>query len=113
MTDTPLRAPHGDVPRAEFEAATQRALAWIGDYLEHPERVPVLSRVAAGATRAALPAAPPDTGEPLDRILDDFERTIVPHLAHPLPPSVLPEMRDDAAFVAALSAGESLLRLPS
>jgi L-amino acid N-acyltransferase YncA len=42
-----------------------------------------------------------------------FERTIVPHLANPWPPRVLPDVRDDAAFVAALSAGESLLRLPS
>jgi phosphinothricin acetyltransferase len=42
-----------------------------------------------------------------------FERTIAPHVADPRPPRLLPELRDDAAFVAALSVGESLLRLPS
>jgi aromatic-L-amino-acid decarboxylase len=72
----------GDLPRAEFEEATRRALAWIAEYLEHPERYPVLSRVAPGEIRAALPASPPDQGEPLGRMLDDFERVIVPGITH-------------------------------
>ncbi|HEX7980662.1 MAG TPA: arsinothricin resistance N-acetyltransferase ArsN1 family B [Gemmatimonadaceae bacterium] len=42
-----------------------------------------------------------------------FERAIVPHVANPWPPRLLPEVRNSEAFVAALSAGESLLRLPS
>ena len=42
-----------------------------------------------------------------------FERAIVPHASDPRPPRLLPDLRDDAAFVAALAAGESLLRLPS
>lgn len=42
-----------------------------------------------------------------------FERALSPHAADPRPPRPLPDVRDDAAFVAALSAGESLLRLPS
>jgi L-amino acid N-acyltransferase YncA len=41
-----------------------------------------------------------------------FERTIVPHVDEPRPPRLLPDVRGDAAFVAALSVGESLLRLP-
>jgi aromatic-L-amino-acid decarboxylase len=76
------RAPLGDAPRAEFEAATQRALSWIADYLEHPERFPVLARTAPGEIRDALPSAPPAQGEPLDRMLEDFERTIVPGITH-------------------------------
>ena len=42
-----------------------------------------------------------------------FERTIAPHADDPRPPRLLPDARDDAAFIAALSAGESLLRTPS
>jgi phosphinothricin acetyltransferase len=42
-----------------------------------------------------------------------FERMIMPHIANPWPPRPLPDLRDDEAFIAALSAGESLLRLPS
>jgi aromatic-L-amino-acid decarboxylase len=72
----------GDLPRAEFEEATRRALAWIAEYLEHPERYPVLSRAAPGEIRAALPASPPERGEPLASMLDDFERVIVPGITH-------------------------------
>ena len=35
-----------------------------------------------------------------------FERTIIPHVGDPRPPRLFPDVRDDAAFVAALSAGE-------
>ena len=83
VSDQPFqRPPRGDVPREEFETATRRALEWISDYLEHPERVPVLSRVAPGEIRDALPAAAPEQGEPLGRILDDFERVVVPGVTH-------------------------------
>jgi phosphinothricin acetyltransferase len=34
-----------------------------------------------------------------------FERTILPHVDDPRPPRLLPEVRDDPAFVAVLSAG--------
>ena len=77
----PHRAP-GDLPREAFERAAERVVAWIGDYLAHPERYPVLSRVRPGEVRAALPAAPPARAEPLDRILDDFESVIVPGVTH-------------------------------
>ena len=72
----------GDLPRAEFEEAARRALAWIAEYLEHPERHPVLSRVAPGEIRAALPASPPERGEPLASMLDDFDRVILPGITH-------------------------------
>jgi aromatic-L-amino-acid/L-tryptophan decarboxylase len=81
-TERVARPRTGDLPRAEFEEATRRALEWIGDYLERPERFPVLSRVAPGEVRAALPASPPAEGEPLGRLLDDFERAIVPGITH-------------------------------
>jgi L-amino acid N-acyltransferase YncA len=35
-----------------------------------------------------------------------FERTILPHADEPRPPRLLPDVIDDAAFIAALSAGE-------
>jgi L-amino acid N-acyltransferase YncA len=42
-----------------------------------------------------------------------FERTIGPHVVDPSPPRFLPEVRDDAAFAAALCVGEPLLRFPA
>lgn len=72
----------GDLPTAELREQGQRLLDWIATYLEHPERYPVVSRLAPGDVRRALPDAPPASGESLERILADFERTILPGITH-------------------------------
>ena len=56
--------------------------AWIERYLEKAEEYPVLSRVAPGDIARQLPASPPDAGESLDQILDDFERVLLPGVTH-------------------------------
>ena len=71
-----------DLPLDEFDAAAARVNAWIHAYLAHPERYPVLSPVAPGDVRRALPARAPRAGEPLDTILDDFERVVLPGVTH-------------------------------
>ncbi|MFW5947252.1 MAG: pyridoxal phosphate-dependent decarboxylase family protein, partial [Gemmatimonadota bacterium] len=52
------------------------------DYLAHPEDVDLLPGVRPGDVRDALPAAPPDEPEPFDRILEDYDRLIVPATTH-------------------------------
>src|SRR5690348_14153312 len=76
------RSTHGDLPIDEFERAAARVVEWIARYLEHPERFPVLSRVAPGEVRASLSQSPPQRGESMDAILDDFESRIVPGVTH-------------------------------
>ena len=50
--DTPSTAtttpPLGDIAPDEFRRQARRVLQWIGDYLEDPERFPVVPRVAPG-----------------------------------------------------------------
>lgn len=72
----------GDLPLDELRVRANEVVDWIVQYLGHPERYPVLPPLEQGATRAALPASPPDEGEPLRVILDGFERDIVPRLTH-------------------------------
>lgn len=76
----------GDVDPAEFRAAAHAAVEWIAAYLEgnaDPATAPpVKSRVAPGAIRAALPAAPPAHGEPLDAMLADVQRVLLPGITH-------------------------------
>jgi aromatic-L-amino-acid decarboxylase len=67
---------------AEFRRHGYRLVDWIAEYLANPERYPVLPRVQPGELRDALPDAAPEQGEPLDAILADFERLIVPALTH-------------------------------
>ncbi|MGH9408354.1 MAG: pyridoxal phosphate-dependent decarboxylase family protein [Vicinamibacterales bacterium] len=66
----------------DFRRHAHRVADWIADYLEHPERYPVLSRVSPGDVRASLPSSAPELGEPFEAIFADFERVIVPGLTH-------------------------------
>jgi len=65
-----------------FEDDFARVGRWIAGYLQHPEAYPVLSANAPGAVRAALPAEAPEGPEPFDRVMDDFERVILPGITH-------------------------------
>jgi aromatic-L-amino-acid decarboxylase len=66
----------------EFERTARSAVEWVVRYLESVRDRPVIPEVAPGEVRAALPIAPPERGEPLDRLLQDFERLVVPGITH-------------------------------
>ncbi|MGH9889182.1 MAG: pyridoxal phosphate-dependent decarboxylase family protein, partial [bacterium] len=60
----------------------RQTLDWIAEYLEHPERYPVLSTAKPGDIKALLPASPPAAAESLDTIFRDFESKIIPGITH-------------------------------
>jgi aromatic-L-amino-acid decarboxylase len=66
----------------EFRRAGCRLVEWIAGYLQDCERYPVLARTRPGEIRDALPSSAPETGEPMQVILDDLERILVPGLTH-------------------------------
>ena len=72
----------GDMDPETFRQSALRIVDWIEHYVSAPEQFPVLARVAPGEVTAALPEDAPERGEPLSRILDDFERILVPALTH-------------------------------
>ena len=55
---------------------------WIADYLETNEQLPVMSRCEPGAVAATLPDVPPEEGEDMATILEDFRRDILPGVTH-------------------------------
>lgn len=65
-----------------FEADFERTGNWIAAYLAHPERYPVLAKTPPGWVAAQLPAEAPEVGEPFGRIMEDFERIVVPGITH-------------------------------
>jgi aromatic-L-amino-acid decarboxylase len=92
-----------DVPA--FRRHAHELVDWMADYLEGIEQYPVRSPAHPQETLGRLPTAPPATGEPFERIMDDFRAIILPgmtHWQHPSffayfpanssPPSVLAEM---------------------
>lgn len=66
----------------EFRRRGREVIDWLADYYERVERLPVLSRVAPGEVRAQLPPAPPEEGEPFERVLEDLERIVLPGITH-------------------------------
>jgi aromatic-L-amino-acid/L-tryptophan decarboxylase len=72
----------GDMDAAAFRRHGQAVVERIASYLEHPERWPVLPATRPGELAAALPAAPPRLPEPMEAILADFDRLILPATTH-------------------------------
>ena len=66
----------------EFRRHGHAVMDWIADYLENPEQWPVLPGVEPGSLSASLPQSPPERGESMDAVLDDFRKLIVPATTH-------------------------------
>jgi len=88
-----------------FRSWGHTLIDWVADYLEDIESFPVRSPLEPGDVREQLPPAPPEAGEPMQQLLDDFQTIVLPgmtHWQHPSwfayfpanssPPSVLAEL---------------------
>ncbi len=65
----------------EFRRFGHQLVDWLADYRSTlPER-PVMARSAPGEIKASLPAAPPESPEPFEDILQDVERIVLPGLS--------------------------------
>src|SRR6202158_3992763 len=74
--------PTGDMGKEDFRRLGHELIDWIGDYFERIEDLPVLAQIEPGELKAQLPASPPEKGEPMQHILADVDRLIVPALTH-------------------------------
>jgi aromatic-L-amino-acid decarboxylase len=72
----------GDIPPADFRQAMHRVADLLADYLEGVGNYPVVPRIQPGDVRRLLPTTPPAEPEPLDGILDDYQRLIEPNTTH-------------------------------
>ena len=68
--------------KEDFRRFGHELVDWIADYFERVEELPVLAAIEPGELKKQLPDAPPKQGEPMDRILSDLDRLIVPALTH-------------------------------
>ena len=72
-----MSAAHGPF----IESAT-RVAEWIADYRTRLPSLPVLPDLSPGDVLARLPESAPESPEPLDALLEDPDRLIVPGLTH-------------------------------
>ena len=64
----------------EYRAAAHRLVDWVADYRTGIAALPVQAQVKPGDIVAALPASPPEQPEPLDALIADLDRIVVPGL---------------------------------
>jgi aromatic-L-amino-acid decarboxylase len=66
----------------QFRGMGHQLIEWIAAYLENPEQFPVLSKNRPGELLDALPASGPEQPEPLQWIVADFEKQVLPAVTH-------------------------------
>ncbi|NYJ07811.1 aminotransferase class V-fold PLP-dependent enzyme [Petropleomorpha daqingensis] len=66
----------------QFRQHGHEVVDWIADYWTRIGSFPVRSQVSPGDVRAALPASPPEQGEPISAVLADLERVVLPGVTH-------------------------------
>jgi aromatic-L-amino-acid decarboxylase len=67
---------------AEFREYGHAVVDWVADYWAGLSERPVRPDAGPGAVAAALPAAPPEHGEPFAALLADLDRIVTPHTTH-------------------------------
>jgi aromatic-L-amino-acid decarboxylase len=70
------------MPAEEFRRYGHEVIDWIADYMAHVRDYPVLAKVKPGDLVDRLPSSAPETGEPMDAILEDFRKLILPACTH-------------------------------
>lgn len=86
----------------EFRRFGHQLIDWIADYFETIDQRPVLPNLEPGDLKAQLPSAPPEHGEPMEKIVADMDRLITPALTHWSHPSFF-------AYFATSTSGPGIL----
>ncbi|MBL8880420.1 MAG: aspartate aminotransferase family protein, partial [Phycisphaerales bacterium] len=74
--------PVGDMPTELLRETMHRVADISADFLAQVGKMRVSPNIRPGDIRAALPPTPPQSGEPPEALLRDFEQIIVPNTTH-------------------------------
>lgn len=99
----------------QFQTAAFQHASWISNYFQHIREFAVATALQPGELIAALPKAAPETGEPIEKIFNDFQSVVFPALTlwnHPrffayfsvsaTPPSILADLLASTVNVNAM-----------
>ncbi|OGU54828.1 MAG: amino acid decarboxylase [Ignavibacteria bacterium RBG_13_36_8] len=70
------------MPPEEFRRYGHKLVDWIADFFSNIDEIPVLPKVKPGDIRSKLPVSPPNKGEPMEKIISDVDRIIMPGITH-------------------------------
>jgi aromatic-L-amino-acid/L-tryptophan decarboxylase len=106
QTVTTAPIPDDAVPHmttTEFRKYGYRVIDWIATYYDQIESYPVLSQATPGQVRGGLAAHAPADGDPVEAILADLDRVILPGVTHWQHPSFFAYFPANASFPAILA----------
>jgi aromatic-L-amino-acid/L-tryptophan decarboxylase len=66
----------------DFRRHGHALIDWMADYFENVDKQPVVSPVKPGEVLAHFPMDPPETPDDFDRLMDDFNKIIMPGITH-------------------------------
>lgn len=66
----------------QFRKYAHELADWMADYLENKENYPVKALVQPKEIFNQLPELPPESGEPFEKIFEDFQKIIMPGMTH-------------------------------
>jgi aromatic-L-amino-acid decarboxylase len=66
----------------EFRKYAHQFVDWMADYLEKVENLPVKSPVQPNDIYQQIPDSPPEEGESMERIFQDFQQILLPGMTH-------------------------------
>jgi aromatic-L-amino-acid decarboxylase len=72
----------GDMDPEAFRAAAHATVDIMADYLAGVRDRPVMPAIEPGTLRPLFPASPPESPEPIETILADYQRLIEPNVTH-------------------------------
>lgn len=87
----------------DFRSWSHRASDWAADYRESLEEQPVRPIVEPGSIASQIAQSPPEQGEPMEAIFDDFEKIIPPGMTHWQHPRFFAYFQSNAAPAAQLA----------
>jgi aromatic-L-amino-acid decarboxylase len=66
----------------DFRKQAHTMVDWMADYFENIESYPVKSQLLPNEVKNQLPNSPPEMGEPMTSIFEDFKNIIIPGMTH-------------------------------
>ncbi len=73
---------YGDMPAEEFKKYGYELIDWAANYIENVGSFPVLPNMNPGDVKSKLPNHAPQSGELMDKIIEDIDKIILPGTTH-------------------------------
>ncbi len=86
-----------------FRKHAHEFVDWMADYLENIEKLPVKSQVKPGDIFSQIPDQPPQNGESINDIFEDFKKIILPGMTHWQSPNFFAYFTANSSFSSVLA----------